>query len=151
MQTVKKTYSEINTFCQVASQLLKRKKEGDLVLLEGSKLRYALQRVIPKCVDLLTDYNEQDEDLKVEHVSVDADGNMLKEPNSTEYRYTPAKKVEYLKKQRELFRKKLVDAPQYIAKELPAWLEEDMKMIFDGFVLKYEEPTETTKLEVVNG
>lgn len=148
MQTVKKTYSEINVFTQVASQLLKKKKEGELVLPEGSKLRYAIQRVLPKCVEHLTDYNEANEDLQVEHASVDTEGNMLKEVNSTEYRYTPAKKVEYNKKVRELFRKKQVDAPQYIAQEIPKWLEEDTKMIFDGFVLNYvEEP----QLEVVNG
>lgn len=152
MQTTKKTYTQIDLFVRVARNLLARteEKHKNEVLPKESKLRYAIDRVVPKCIDLLTEYNDQITDLMVSYCSVDEKGNILKDSHE-QYVYTPTKFTEYNKKFRELWRKTEVDAPQYIATELPEWLDKETKTVFDGFVLKYEEQKSEPKLEVVSG
>lgn len=134
MQTTKQTYKRINQFVTIA-QILLTSKIDDNKLAKDEKLVYGLRRVLPKCHDALTEYNEQVEDINVEFASVDDNGNLLRE-SPKEYKFAKENAQKRLVKIRELFRTKEHEVFQYFVTEIPEWLTEDIKVELYDFVIE---------------
>lgn len=101
----------------------------------NDKLSYAIKKVTGRLKDIVADYNELVDDVKIDCASVDEKGNMI--VNGDSYVFTPAKRKEFNKAVRVIGQKEVTETFEpYYATEVPEDLDEDFIELFKGFVIK---------------
>lgn len=125
---MKVNYEKLIEFLQVSARWISDKNNAK------TKLGYAIERVRKNCKRHIDAYNEAVQDLQVDNAATDDKGVLLTEENGA-YKYTREGMKNLNKAIREL-RKKDVEVEVYHASELPEELSDEMKEVFDGFVIK---------------
>lgn len=121
-----KTIREIVTFINVGSPYVEKHPREN-------KLRYALKKTLKAAGKLWDGYNEQVEDLDIEHCATDKDGVIRLDANGHK-EFTK----EGLKKRnaaRKVLFETAVEFTPYLAKDIPEDLTEGERDAFAGFVL----------------
>jgi hypothetical protein len=125
-----KTYEEVFTFIQLGNAWLTRNDKKD------SKFKYGLTKELKAAVALGNKYNEQIEDIDIDHCATDDKGVILRDEKN-ELRFTKDGIKARIKARRELF-KSSVEIEPYFASDVPDDLTEFEKEVFAGFVLRPE-------------
>lgn len=152
MSTIHKSYREIGAFDREARGWLARReaefqskwraekpderKDQKPPAAPGTKLTYAIARMLKRSQTILQRYQEKISDLEIEHASEDKDGNLAWDERGN-LKFKKEALLEKNKKQRELFDGKTEIEPYY-ATELPKDLSEEEREIFVDFVIKDE-------------
>lgn len=126
-----KSYQDCFEFLNVAGQWLSKHEEE-------SKFKYALAKVSRKLNKSREKYQESIEEINIEHCATDKDGVILRDTNG-QYKYTKDELIKRNRKMNELFHSE-VEVEPHIASEIPEGLTDLEKEVFEGFVLKSEEP-----------
>lgn len=131
MQTKKVTFEKLNEFLVAANSYI-RSTEG-----KKNKLTYAIERVMPSAAKAAKKINAEVEDLRIEHASTDADGNLiLKEGAKGEDRYSfKPDKLKQFKQAVDKLDAKLVDIDIYISSFVPDTLTMQQTEYLRGIVL----------------
>lgn len=95
METTKRTYRDINRFMQTATALLQ-------ACTGESQFKYALTRVLKSCRSASEKYDDLMAEINITHGSVDDKGNILVDPNTNGFVFTPEKMVSRRKKEQAL-------------------------------------------------
>lgn len=124
-----RTYTEIFTFTNVAVSYLKRHEKDQ----DESKLRYALKKLVKAGQKVFEDYQEQVEDLRIEHCSEDERGNIQRDAQQN-YTFTKDK-LRQLTKAIRVLAEKSVEFKPYLVEVAPVDLTDAERDAFAGFVL----------------
>lgn len=137
---VKKTYTEVFDFINEAEAFLKAQKEkkGD----KETKLCFALNKMIGEAntrkkgllSEIITEYYEKVDELRVEHSSVDKDGNIVRD-SAKELMFTKAKDKELKLALKELNKKEIEFKPYFATEINEKHLSDYQKDIFLGFII----------------
>lgn len=100
---------------------------------EETKLKYALSKVQKRAMSAVERYNEQLEDLRVQHCAEDAEGIVLRDDKGN-YKFTKEGLNTLNKAQRALVEQE-VEVEEHLVTDLPEGLTSDEKEVFAGFVL----------------
>ena len=107
-----------------------------------NKFAYALTKMISRTNADETRYNEEVNDLRVDHASLDEKGNLIsKEINGqqgqtyTKYEFTPAKLKELNKKVKELGKKEIEIEPYICTGDIPEDVNLPLQEVFVPFVM----------------
>jgi hypothetical protein len=138
-----KTPEEINDFVRVANAWMEANPKE-------SKFRYAVNKVAKSCIPLLKTFEEQREEINIEHCSTDKDGVILRDDKGG-FRFTKDGLKARNKAVNALFRTP-VEIEPYYATEVPGEdvLSVDEYDAFVGFVV-HEKPEPSDTLHLVNG
>jgi hypothetical protein len=135
IRAMKTTYREIINFANAASRWLAiQEKEKQ----PQTKLSYAVARMLKRCQKPLDDYNGEIEDLRLDHALEDEKTKAVLRDEAQQYKFSKQGLKTVIEKQRELLEKEIEIEP-YIATALPASLNDDVKVAFEGFVMEKQE------------
>lgn len=125
----KVTNEQISIFNALASSYVKE--------FEGkNKLAHAVKRQQKLIKNHVEQIQDELQEAAINLASVDDKGNLI--VNGDNYTYTPQKRIELNRKQKEIFKKE-VEIENYYATELPEDLEYHFKEAFNGFVIEDKE------------
>jgi hypothetical protein len=137
---VQKTYEEIAEFDGQARQWLTRneqnwKKENPEIksAYPGTKFTYAVNRMLKRSQSALSKYREKAEEINVEHAATDADGILITDERTGQFKFKKDDFQKASKARLELLRSK-VEIDPYHATEVPT-LSDEEKDVFSDFVL----------------
>lgn len=130
-----KTNRQIIEFINFAQSYLAQNAEAE------SKFKYAISRMLKRCLTLHGKAQDQVEDINIQCCSVDDRGNILRDERN-QYMFTKEQMVARTKAQRELMNK-TVQIEAYISTDTPpSPLSPDDIEICEGFVLSTAAPLE---------
>jgi len=131
METIKKTYQDLNEFYGVAQRYVQEHPEDN-------KLRYALGRTLKSAGRALSDYRDAVEEINVKHclAADDGKGEILRDPNG-QYKFTKDGMSKRNAEIAKLFRS-TASLQVHFASELPKDLSLADRDNFVGFVIKEE-------------
>jgi hypothetical protein len=124
-----KTVKEITEFINVANSWLNQ-QDG-----QQSKLTYAVARVIKRAMRVNDKYNEDLEDIRVDHCVVDEKGVIVRDSNGN-YQFTKDGIAAYHKKRRQLLFSAEHELEPYYATSVTPKLDARIVEAFRGFVVK---------------
>ena len=122
---MKLTIKQINEFSIVGSAYMKD---------HNNKLSYAIRKVNKNITSVVESINENIEDLRIEHCSVDEKGNVLKDEKGN-YKFSKDGLRALAKAVKEL-NNKIFEIEPFFATEIPDDLTEEQKEIFTGLVIE---------------
>lgn len=133
--TIKKTFAQIADFDSGARNWLVRNPAS-------TKFKYAIERVLKRCQDVLSDYKQKHDEITISNAATDDKGVLLTDERGN-FRFKPEGMIKRSREQLELVRSETEIEP-YIATEPPKELTVAESDLFMDFVLK-ERPPEPTE------
>lgn len=101
-----------------------------------TKLKYAVNRMIKRTDPIKEKAFEELENARIDNCSVDERGNILREEGNPQlYKFTKDGLKALNKRSKEIYSDE-IEFEQYIATQLPEDLDEVIRQIFTGFVIK---------------
>jgi len=141
MATIKTSYRDIINFVNAASRWQSIQERDKL---PQTKLSYAVARMLKRCQRPLEDYNGKIEDLRLEQALEDEKTKAVLRDEQQQYKFSKAGLKKVLEDQRGLLSQEIEIEP-YTATALPEDLSDDVRIAFEGFVIKAEpEPDAAT-------
>lgn len=133
----KTTYEAIAMFINISEAWVKA-QEG-----KKTKLSYAISRVRPRADKLWAKYQNLVEDMNIDHCVVDEKG-IIEKDAFGQYKFTKEGLKNRNHQRQELFENEVQIKPNF-ALEIPDSLTDFEHFVFEGFVLKAAEDTETSE------